>query len=220
MVTKLREAAKKAVETDQFKKAIGNLGDDVAYLDQPEFAKFWDAGRQARRGRGAVDRQGARLNRHASDADTSRASEHDPARDHIAGGAFIAARHSRFRHRAATCRSARLSSPGAGMMPKLLPALMIAFAAIIIMRVPTIASRSPRSHWGDWQPCGGSARGRRRSRPLLYSTLGFLLTHAAAGVHAAGRGRAPQPLSPQPSSPSALTLFAYWLFGKLLKVAA
>ena len=27
----------------QFKKAIDNLGDVVAYLDQPEFAKFWDA---------------------------------------------------------------------------------------------------------------------------------------------------------------------------------
>ena len=26
----------------QFKKAIDNIGDVVAYLDQPEFAKFWD----------------------------------------------------------------------------------------------------------------------------------------------------------------------------------
>ena len=33
---------KKAAATDEFKKAIGNLGHDVAYLDQPEFAKFWD----------------------------------------------------------------------------------------------------------------------------------------------------------------------------------
>ena len=40
--TKLREDSKKAVATDQFKKAIDNLGDVVAYLDQPEFAKFWD----------------------------------------------------------------------------------------------------------------------------------------------------------------------------------
>ena len=33
---------KKAVESEQFKTAIANIGDEVAYLDQPEFAKFWD----------------------------------------------------------------------------------------------------------------------------------------------------------------------------------
>ena len=28
---------------DQFKTSITNIGDEVGYLDQPEFAKFWDA---------------------------------------------------------------------------------------------------------------------------------------------------------------------------------
>lgn len=42
-VARLRAETKKAVETDTFKKAIGNIGDVVAYLDQPDFAKFWDA---------------------------------------------------------------------------------------------------------------------------------------------------------------------------------
>jgi tripartite-type tricarboxylate transporter receptor subunit TctC len=42
IVDKLREESKKAVAADQFKKAIDNLGDVVAYLDKPEFAKFWD----------------------------------------------------------------------------------------------------------------------------------------------------------------------------------
>ena len=42
VIKKLREESKKAVATDQFKKAIDNLGDVVAYLDQPDFAKFWD----------------------------------------------------------------------------------------------------------------------------------------------------------------------------------
>jgi hypothetical protein len=28
---------------EQFKTAMKNIGKDVAYLDQPEFAKFWDA---------------------------------------------------------------------------------------------------------------------------------------------------------------------------------
>jgi tripartite-type tricarboxylate transporter receptor subunit TctC len=38
-----REASKKAAAAEQFKQAMGNLGQDVAYLDQPEFKKFWDA---------------------------------------------------------------------------------------------------------------------------------------------------------------------------------
>lgn len=38
----LGESIKKASETDQFKTAIKNLGDEVAYLDQAGFAKFWD----------------------------------------------------------------------------------------------------------------------------------------------------------------------------------
>jgi tripartite-type tricarboxylate transporter receptor subunit TctC len=42
VVTKLREETKKAVATAQFGKAIQNIGDVVAYLDQPDFAKFWD----------------------------------------------------------------------------------------------------------------------------------------------------------------------------------
>ena len=33
---------KQAAASDQFKTAITNIGDEVAYLDQPEFAKFWD----------------------------------------------------------------------------------------------------------------------------------------------------------------------------------
>jgi tripartite-type tricarboxylate transporter receptor subunit TctC len=43
VVNWLREETKKAVATEQFAMAIANIGDVVAYLDQPEFAKFWDA---------------------------------------------------------------------------------------------------------------------------------------------------------------------------------
>src|SRR5215813_4978751 len=43
VVTKLREATNKAVATEQFANAIETIGDVVAYLDQPDFAKFWDA---------------------------------------------------------------------------------------------------------------------------------------------------------------------------------
>ena len=43
VVAFLRESVGKAAQTEQFKTAITNLGQDLAYLDQPEFAKFWDA---------------------------------------------------------------------------------------------------------------------------------------------------------------------------------
>jgi tripartite-type tricarboxylate transporter receptor subunit TctC len=42
IVDKLRAESKKAASTEQFQKAIDNIGDVVAYLDKPEFAKFWD----------------------------------------------------------------------------------------------------------------------------------------------------------------------------------
>jgi len=38
----LREGIKEVATGDQFKTAITNIGDEVAYLDAPEFAKFWD----------------------------------------------------------------------------------------------------------------------------------------------------------------------------------
>ena len=43
VITTLRDASKKAVATEPFRAAMKNLGQDVAYLDQPEFKAFWDA---------------------------------------------------------------------------------------------------------------------------------------------------------------------------------
>ena len=43
VVTTIREFTKKAAAADQFKQAMANLGQDVAYLDQAEFKAFWDA---------------------------------------------------------------------------------------------------------------------------------------------------------------------------------
>jgi tripartite-type tricarboxylate transporter receptor subunit TctC len=40
-VTVLRSAIGKAANSDQYKATLKNLGLDLAYLDQPEFAKFW-----------------------------------------------------------------------------------------------------------------------------------------------------------------------------------
>jgi tripartite-type tricarboxylate transporter receptor subunit TctC len=42
IVTKLRDDMKKVVATEEFKKLIANIGQEVAYLDQPEFKAFWD----------------------------------------------------------------------------------------------------------------------------------------------------------------------------------
>jgi tripartite-type tricarboxylate transporter receptor subunit TctC len=42
IIAKLREESKKAAASEQFAKAIDNIGDVLAYQDQPEFAKFWD----------------------------------------------------------------------------------------------------------------------------------------------------------------------------------
>jgi tripartite-type tricarboxylate transporter receptor subunit TctC len=43
VVAYLRDTFNKAAHTEQFKAALANLGQDLAYMDQPEFAKFWDA---------------------------------------------------------------------------------------------------------------------------------------------------------------------------------
>jgi tripartite-type tricarboxylate transporter receptor subunit TctC len=41
VVTYLRDAIGKAAHADQFKTALTNLGQDLDYMDQAEFAKFW-----------------------------------------------------------------------------------------------------------------------------------------------------------------------------------
>jgi tripartite-type tricarboxylate transporter receptor subunit TctC len=43
IIKKLRDECRQAVAADPFKKAIDNIGDVIAYQDQPDFAKFWDA---------------------------------------------------------------------------------------------------------------------------------------------------------------------------------
>jgi len=38
----LRDAIKKAAHSEQFKTSLGNAGQELAYLDGPDFQKFWD----------------------------------------------------------------------------------------------------------------------------------------------------------------------------------
>ncbi len=42
IINKMREETKVAVNSEKFKTAITNIGDNVRYMDQPDFAKFWD----------------------------------------------------------------------------------------------------------------------------------------------------------------------------------
>jgi tripartite-type tricarboxylate transporter receptor subunit TctC len=42
IITYLRTAFKQAANSEQYKTAMANVGLEVEYLDQPEFAKFWD----------------------------------------------------------------------------------------------------------------------------------------------------------------------------------
>ncbi len=42
VVTTLREAIGKAVQSEQFKQALANAGQELAYLDGPDFQTFWD----------------------------------------------------------------------------------------------------------------------------------------------------------------------------------
>ena len=43
VIAKLREVSKQGAHTDAFKQAMNNLGQELDYMDQPEFAKFWDS---------------------------------------------------------------------------------------------------------------------------------------------------------------------------------
>jgi tripartite-type tricarboxylate transporter receptor subunit TctC len=42
VVTTLRAAIGKAAQSDQFKAALANAGQELAYLDGPDFQAFWD----------------------------------------------------------------------------------------------------------------------------------------------------------------------------------
>jgi tripartite-type tricarboxylate transporter receptor subunit TctC len=43
VTTYLREVLSKAANSEPFKTALANLGQEPAYMDQPEFAAFWEA---------------------------------------------------------------------------------------------------------------------------------------------------------------------------------
>jgi hypothetical protein len=107
-----------------------------------------------------------------------------------------------------------LSAPGAGMMPKLMAALMMLFAAFIIMG----AADSPAFSSIDWSDRGHAALVVAITAAAVfgYRPLGFLIDMALlvfALLVLVERRR----LLPAAAYSVGLTVFAYWLFGKALK---
>jgi hypothetical protein len=132
--------------------------------------------------------------------------------DHLAGTAFILLGAAVFAV-SGELPFGTLSAPGAGMMPKLMATLMMAFAAVLLI--------------GGWGPPLGEIDWSDRAHAALvvlvtaaairfYQPLGFLITLALLMftllvlverrnlAYAAGYS-------------VGVTLFAYWLFGKALK---
>ena len=134
--------------------------------------------------------------------------------DHVAGVAFIALGILVFAI-GTDLPFGSLSSPGAGMMPKLMASLMMLFAAAIF----AAAERdSPPLSSIDW-----SDRGHALLLVVitaiavsLYQKLGFLITMSLlvfSLLVVVERRR----LLPAASYAIALTVFAYWMFGIALK---
>jgi len=133
--------------------------------------------------------------------------------DHIAGGVFIALGLLVFII-GWDLPFGRLSAPGAGMLPKLMAGLLILFA-IGIVAAGSESDRVSKLPWSDGLHAA-QVTAITAIAISLYTTLGFLITMSllvfallaiverknilAAAAYACG-----------------LTLFAYWLFGIVLK---
>ena len=107
-----------------------------------------------------------------------------------------------------------LTAPGAGMLPKLAAGLMMLFAALLVLagrESPPLASID----FGDWRHAG-LVLVIVAAAVMGYRPLGFLVTMALlvflllVVVERRNALRAA-------AYAIALTLFAYWLFGKALK---
>jgi hypothetical protein len=94
-------------------------------------------------------------------------------RDHVAGGAFIVAGALVFAL-SGDLPFGTLASPGAGMMPKLVLGLLIAFGAILVAR----AGESPpfaTIDWGDFRHAA-TVVAVTAVATGLYTTIGFVLS--------------------------------------------
>jgi Tripartite tricarboxylate transporter TctB family len=134
-------------------------------------------------------------------------------RDHVAGAAFILAGVLVWAV-SGDLPFGTLASPGAGMLPKLVIVLMMAFAAILLVRAgdsPPLASLS----WGDL-PHAVRVTLLTAAGVALYTRLGFLATMSAllfALTFAVER----KPILHALLFSAGTTAIAYLLFSSLLK---
>ena len=94
-------------------------------------------------------------------------------RDHIAGGAFVVAGAFLFAF-SSDLPFGTLASPGAGMMPKLVLVLLMAFGALLVVR----AGESPpfaEIAWGDFRHAA-TVMAVAAVATALYTVIGFVLS--------------------------------------------
>ena len=133
--------------------------------------------------------------------------------DHVAGAAFIILGIVVFAI-SGDLPFGRLSAPGAGMLPKLMAGLMMAFAAAVI--IGGAASRPfAEIDWSD-RSHALLVLGITAAAIALYQTLGFLITMALL-VFTLLVVVERRKLLPAAAYSVGLTAFAYWLFGIALK---
>jgi len=133
--------------------------------------------------------------------------------DHVAGAAFVVFGIVVFAL-SGDLPFGRLSAPGAGMLPKLLIVLMIAFGIALMARATT----SPPFAAIDWSDRGHALLVLIITAVAiaLYQRLGFLVTMSLL-VFALLAVVERRNLLLAAAYSVGLTLFAYWLFGKALK---
>jgi hypothetical protein len=134
-------------------------------------------------------------------------------RDHIAGGVFIAAGALVFAM-SGDLPFGTLASPGAGMMPKLVLALLIAFGGIIVARAgesPPLAAIA----WNDFRHAA-TVVAVAAAATALYTTIGFVLSISLLMfvlLYLVERRR----LWPALAISIGMTVGSYFLFNTLLK---
>jgi hypothetical protein len=133
--------------------------------------------------------------------------------DHVAGGAFIALGVAVFAL-SGDLPFGTISAPSAGMMPKLMAGLMMAFAMVVMGGARTSRAIT-EIDWSDrWHALLVAAI--TAIAVVFYQKLGFLITMSllvfALLVIVERRN-----LLRAAVYSIALTLFAYWLFSKALK---
>jgi hypothetical protein len=134
-------------------------------------------------------------------------------RDHVAGGAFIAAGILLFML-SDDLPFGSLASPGAGMLPKLVITLMIAFGVALAVR----AAESPPLAAIDWNDLGHAATvvGVSAAAIALYTVIGFVLSISLLMfvlLYAVERRNVLRAATVS----IAVTVGAYFLFNTLLK---